>query len=202
MKEFEKLDIAIYILLFLSIVCIVSVGVLQNSINKEILQLVREDSQAVTSSQNNEYVQEVVNDTQPYSEQPVTDFAEITEIQTIFTTEEITNEQTYENVTFENSTVAYTTAAVQTTTAKNPIAWWQPNTTAVQTVQPTTEKAPELDTVFVYSKNSNKLHSRSCPYALKIKPENLKSVEAPEVQELLDKGYTFCSHCQGYVMEG
>ena len=59
------------------------------------------------------------------------------------------------------------------------------------------EPVTQLDSVFVFSKNSKKLHSRTCPYAAKIKEENRKTITIDELQEYLDNGYEFCANCQG-----
>ena len=62
-----------------------------------------------------------------------------------------------------------------------------------------TEKVTVLDSVFVFSKNSKKLHSRTCPYAAKIKEENMQSISAEELQQYLDNGYEFCGSCHGFT---
>ncbi len=67
------------------------------------------------------------------------------------------------------------------------------------TSPPVTEKATVLDSEFVFSKNSKKLHSRTCPNAAKIKEENRKTITADELQEYLDNGYEFCANCQGFT---
>lgn len=75
------------------------------------------------------------------------------------------------------------------------------NTTAYVTVTKRDVSEMPLDSVLVYSKNSKKLHSRSCPYAKRIKEENLMSVESGELSDLLNSGFTLCSHCQGRIAE-
>lgn len=88
--------------------------------------------------------------------------------------------------------------------ASNGIAASEKETKAAATKKETTkaavtEKVTVLDSVFVFSKNSKKLHSRTCPYAAKIKEENMQSISADELQQYLDNGYEFCGSCHGFT---
>lgn len=68
-----------------------------------------------------------------------------------------------------------------------------------KTTKSSSAKTNVKDTEFVYSKSSKKIHSRSCPFAKKIKDDNKVYVSSEQADGLLDKGYSFCTNCEGYV---
>ncbi len=70
------------------------------------------------------------------------------------------------------------------------------NTAAQQTPQSKTDIQPNIDSqkcAFVASKNSNKYHLTTCPFAQKIKPENRVCFSSKEEAE--NKGYQGAKCC-------
>lgn len=202
MEDSKTVDILIFGALFVCIVCLSTTLFLQNNLRKEINALTGNTSKynEVTFAQTQEYMQTVTN---LYEEATTQE-----------TTTEIPSTTMAENNTYENTTAYYqieTEAYQQNDNQQQATRNYgflggifggntsQANTTQLTTIAPATEKTTQLDTVFIYSKNSKKLHSRTCSYGAQIKEENKRSINEDQLQEYLDKGYTFCSHCQGCI---
>ena len=201
MRNLNKIDILIFAALFVALICLITTGVMQVQINKNLKAIVNgavtDEDEKTFTAQSSEFFQ---SENSYYTS--ITETQDVTEA--ITCDNEISTENEYnsnaQNYFYsseqENTTYEQTTGQVT--------SFWQYNQTKPYNIQSTTElteKEPQLDTVFVFSKNSKKLHSRTCPYVNQIKEENKRTITSNQLQEYLDNGYTFCSHCQGYVAE-
>lgn len=169
----KRIDVLTYAAMAVTLVCVTLTGLMQAKLNNSIKEL----SSALTAqdemtSKSNLFALNMPSD-EPSSSLAVSE-TETTLLTEVFTTE--SNNKTQKHNIEEN-----TTAYRITTTAKLSV-----------------EELP-MDSVLVYSKNSKKLHSRSCSYAKRINPENLMSIDSADIQELFDNGYTLCSHCKGRI---
>ena len=54
---------------------------------------------------------------------------------------------------------------------------------------------PNTSASYVVNSNSKKIHKSDCRYVKQMKPENRKTVDAKDLQALLDNGYSYCSVC-------
>ncbi len=184
MGELNKLDFLTCAAVSVSIICLAVTGYMQYEI-KDSINLLRD------AAETRQYNAEISDETQANLENTQAPAVEETTVQTTAVIESTTAAKTEKSdFTVYNSSVPK---------AKNSSGGGQ-KTTLRQAAQKA-EKEPQLDTVFVYSKNSKKLHSRTCPYADRIKEENKMTINDYELQEFLDNGYSFCSHCQGYITE-
>lgn len=204
MQKFDKIDILIFATLFVALICLTTTGIMQAQINKSLKAIV---SGAVTNEEEITFTaqssgvfqnenSENEETTSPIENQDVT---EAITCENDITTQ---NENESKAQTYFYSPEPEITSYAQTAERVTSF-WWNSHTKPHnnQSTTDLTEKVPQLDTVFVFSKNSKKLHSRTCPYVNQIKEENRRTVTANQLQDYLDKGYTFCSHCQGYVIE-
>lgn len=198
MEDSRIVDILMFSVLSVTVLCLSTTAVLQHNLRKEISALrtnCSDSSDEITFTARTESSYE---NTTLYFEETVASET-ITEPSTTLIYEYNTAENTtaYGYIQEGNSQTPQNTRNYNLFGTANGS---QPQTTAqVKTTVPVTEKSTQLDSVFVYSKNSKKLHSRNCPYAVKIKEENKRTLNADLLQEYLDKGYTFCSHCHGYI---
>ncbi|MBQ5994534.1 MAG: hypothetical protein IJL63_01600 [Clostridia bacterium] len=90
--------------------------------------------------------------------------------------------------------------SVDNNTAK-PVAAEKTTVITTTVVPETTTQPPKrFDSVFVYSADTKKIHSRSCPYVNNINEENYYYINSESADELFEQGYEFCSYCRGYVI--
>ena len=189
MGKFNKIDILTYAAISVSVVCLAVTGYMQYNIGNSVktLENINQVSEYVSDAAQ-EFKTEDVNSAEPASE------ITVREIST-------TVQPTTETATTVKSTKksGYNTAVPKASRGQTKANNSQKESGSQESYE---EEAPkQLDSVFVYSKNSKKLHSRSCPYAAKIKDENKMSISDGEAQQLLDNGYSFCSYCMGYIIE-
>lgn len=77
----------------------------------------------------------------------------------------------------------------------------QAGTTNTEKTTAAPKRTAEISPTLVYSKHAKKLHSPDCPYAKKIKPENLESLDKAELDAYRERGFTLCEHCRGCALQ-
>lgn len=177
----KRVDCLTYAAIAVTFICVCFTVIMQVKLNDSIKTLSSELSSELSSAsgqtdESNVLAQYTHSD-ESYSVQTVSETQTTTQINLSGNAENNKNNNNIRTFNFEEKTTAYVTVTKRALSEM------------------------PLDSVLVYSKNSKKLHSRSCPYAKRIKEENLMSVESSELSDLLDSGFTLCSHCQGRIAE-
>ena len=168
MKKPKKFDILIFAAFFISFSCLIATVILQNNINKKLLVISAENEVTYTAKAAQS---SIITSDRLTSSAAGSPFAENVE----------NNDVGIVSYGSSTSSFSASTSKVKVTSGKA-----------------TTEKCTEIDSVLIVNKNTKKIHSSTCSYAIKTKDENKFPISSDELPGYLNNGYSLCSVCHGY----